>query len=95
MSSFSKEYTGYDGGGINGRCTLLKNVALHFHTGSLKINICKVRFWEGGREGVTKKSTLCTLLIMLTILDDLLPSNDLSNFGNFCVSFTLSIHLDN
>ena len=25
-----------------------------------------------GREGVTKKSTLCTLLIMLTILDDTL-----------------------
>ena len=38
------------------------------HTGSLKINIFKVLFWNGGR-GVTKKSTLCTLLIMLTIID--------------------------
>ena len=42
--------------------------ALHFHMGSLKINIFKVLLI--GREGVTKKSTLCTLLIMLTILDD-------------------------
>ena len=24
----------------------------------------------GGREGVTKRSTLCTVLIMLTIMDD-------------------------
>ena len=45
---------------------LIMNDALHFHTGSL-INIFKVLFWEGG---VTKKSTLCTLFIMLTILDD-------------------------
>ena len=43
--------------------------ALHFHTGSLKINIFKVLFLEGGR-GSQKKTTLCTLLIMLTILDD-------------------------
>ena len=35
--------------------------SLHFHMGSLKINIFN---------GVTKKSTLCTPLIMLTILDD-------------------------
>ena len=38
---------------VNGRCTLFKNVdyyALHFHdTGSLKINIFKVLFLEGGR----------------------------------------------
>ena len=36
---------------VNGRCTLFKNVdydALHMHTGSLKINIFKVLFWEGG-----------------------------------------------
>ena len=44
--------------------------ALHFCTGSLKINIFKVLFWEGERERVIQKSTLCTLLIMLTILDD-------------------------
>ena len=42
--------------------------ALHMHTGSLKINIFKVLL--GGRKGVTTKSTLCTLLIMLTFLDD-------------------------
>ena len=36
--------------------------ALHFHMGALKINIFKVLFWGH------KKSTLCTLLIMLTIL---------------------------
>ena len=43
---------------------------LHFHTGlgSMKIHIFKVLL--GGREGVTKKSTLCRLLIMLTIMDD-------------------------
>ena len=35
-------------------------------TGSLKINIFKVLFWKGGR--VHKKSTLFTLLLMLTIL---------------------------
>ena len=53
---------------------LLKNVdydASHYHIkGSLKINIFKVLCWEGGMEGVTKKSTLRTLLIMLTIMDD-------------------------
>ena len=38
--------------------------ALHMHTRSLKINIFKVLFSDGG---VTKKSTLCTLLIMLII----------------------------
>ena len=38
--------------------------ALYFHTRSLKINIFEVLL--GGKEGVTKKSTLCTLLIMLT-----------------------------
>ena len=40
------------GGGINGRCMLFKNVdydALHMHTGSLKINIFKELFWEGGK----------------------------------------------
>ena len=42
--------------------------ALHFHTGSLKINIFKVIFWEGGRG--SQKSTLCMLFIMLIILDD-------------------------
>ena len=39
------------GEGVNSRRTLFKNVdydALHFHTGSLKINIFKVLFWDGG-----------------------------------------------
>ena len=36
---------------------------------SLKINIFKILFWEKG-EGVTKKSTLRMLLMMLTILDE-------------------------
>ena len=53
----------------------VENVALlDFHTELLKINIFKVLFLEGGRrvgKGVTKKRTLCTLSIMLTILDDL------------------------
>ena len=60
------------GAGVNGNRTLLKNVdyeALHFHTVTLKINIIKVLFWEGGG-GSQKKGTLCTLLIMLTIVDD-------------------------
>ena len=34
----------------------------------LKVNIFKVLFWEGGRD-VTKNNTLCTLKIMITILD--------------------------
>ena len=41
--------------------------ALHFLTGSVKINIFKVLFCKGGR-GSQKKSTLCTPLIMLTII---------------------------
>ena len=40
--------------------------ALNFNKGSLKSTFSKYSFWKG----VTKKSTLCTLLIMLTILDD-------------------------
>ena len=61
------------GGGCQWPRYAFKNVdydALHFHTGSLIINIFKEHFWEGGREGVTKKSTLCTLFIMLTIMDN-------------------------
>ena len=61
MSSFSREYTEYtEEEGFNGRCKRFKNVdydALHMHTGSLKIRIFKVLFWEG-RRGVTKKSTV-------------------------------------
>ena len=46
----------------------------HFDMGySETVNIFKVRFWEG----VTKKSTLCTLVKMMTILDDPLEGNDL------------------
>ena len=42
--------------------------ALHFHTGSIKSTFSKYSF---GREGEGhKKSALCTLFIMLTIMDD-------------------------
>ena len=61
------------GEGVKGCCMLFLNVdydALHFHTRVAKINIFKVCTLLGGREGVTKKSTLCTLLIMLIIMDD-------------------------
>ena len=63
---------GGGGGGGQWPPYAFKNVdydALHFNTGSLKINIFKVLFSEGGR-GSHKKSTLCTLLVMLTIMDD-------------------------
>ena len=69
------------GGGGKWPRTLFLNVdydALHFHTGSLKINIFKVLFWEGG---VTKKSTLCTLLIMMTILGDPSRPSGVSRVG--------------
>ena len=57
---------------------LIMNMMLYIfirlvNNGLLIINIFKILFWERGREGgVTKKSrpTLCTLLIMLTIMDD-------------------------
>ena len=58
-------------GGVNGCCTLFKMmITMHciFIRGSLKSTFSKYSF---GREGgVTKKSTLCTLLIMLIIMDD-------------------------
>ena len=50
------------GEGVNGHRTLFKMLImnfLHFQSTFLE-----------GREGDTKKSTLCTLLIMLTIMDD-------------------------
>ena len=50
LSSFSKEYTEYGGGGGQWPPYALLNVnydALHFHTGSLKIDIFEVLFWEG------------------------------------------------
>ena len=60
----------YGGGGGQGLPYAFFSVdadALHFHTGSLKIDVFKVLFWEEGMEGVPKKSTLCMLWIMLTI----------------------------
>ena len=56
------------------------NVDQDFHTGSLKKTIFKYSF---GREGIThKKSTLCTLLMMLAILNSPLKAmphdNDLN-----------------
>ena len=42
--------------------------ALHFHTGSVKSTFSKYSF---GREGGGhKNSALCTVFIMLTIMDD-------------------------
>ena len=65
LSSFSQEYTEYAGGGVNGLCTLFKNVDIMLCKFALKINFLKVLFWDGG---VSKKSIMCTLLIMLTII---------------------------
>ena len=53
------------GRAVNSRHTLFLNVddeASYFRTGSLKINIFIIL--------LVKMSTLCTLLIMSTILDD-------------------------
>ena len=51
-----------------------------------KINIFKVLFWEGEREGVvTKKSAMCTLLIMLIIMDDPLDHPCFPLFSPFAV----------
>ena len=47
----------------------------------LKSNVITVLFWEGGR-GVTKKRTLFTLLIMLTLL--MKPIN-VRKKATFCV----------
>ena len=76
LSSFSRECTKFPG--VNGCCMLFKNVhyaALHMHmpTGSLKNQHFQSTLL-GGREGVTKESTLCMLLIMLTIMDGPLHS---------------------
>ena len=45
---------------------------LHFHTGgrqNQRFQSTLLGGREGAREGVTKKCTLCTLLIMLIIMD--------------------------
>ena len=58
----------YEGGmrnGVKGLRTLFKNVVYGALLGVSKSTLLLV-----GREGVTQKSTLCTLLIMLIILDD-------------------------
>ena len=57
MSPFYRAYTAYAGREwVKGRRTLLENVVLRR---TLKINMFKTHL---GREGVTKKNTLCTLL---------------------------------
>ena len=51
------------GEGVNGSRTLLKNVdydATHFQMGSLKVNIPKELFWEGG---FTKKSRTNSVIV--------------------------------
>ena len=47
-----------------------KMFILHFYTGSLKVNILKVLFWEG--EGYLKEYSVYPFdqLLMLIILDD-------------------------
>ena len=62
LSSFSREYTeyaGWRGSRAGVRFSYVGRQNQHFQSTLL-----------GGREGVTKKSTLCTLLIMLIIMDD-------------------------
>ena len=75
LSSFSREYTEYAGGkGVKG-CRMLFKMLITMHCifipGSPKSTFSEYSF---GREGVTIKSTLCTLLIMLIIIDDPLGS---------------------
>ena len=56
----------WEGGGS--MVTVFDYDALHLHTGSVKSTFSKYSF---GREGGGhKKSALCTLFIMLTIMDD-------------------------
>ena len=65
------EYIEYAGGGGQWSPYAFLNDdydALHFHTGSLKINIFKVVFWEGWRGSQKEYSVYA--LIMLTIMDD-------------------------
>ena len=64
---------------VKGYSTLLKMSLMmycNFEVGVGKINIFKV-LYSFGRKGrrVTKKGSLCTLLIILTILEDPLTSN--------------------
>ncbi len=60
-------------GGGGGQCSpyaykMFDYDALHFHTGSVKSTFSKYSFCREG--GGHKKSALCTLFIMLTIMDD-------------------------
>ena len=62
LSSFSRANTEYAGeGGSMGRYTLGSGSLTNQHFQSTLL---------GGREGVTKKNTLCTLLIMWIIVGD-------------------------
>ena len=71
LSSLSRECTGYAGGeGVKSRCTLFKMlIMIGFSHEVVKNQHFQSTLLEG-REGVTKQSTLCALLIMLIILDD-------------------------
>ena len=60
-----------------------------FSYGVGKINIFKVLLGKLG--GVTKKSTLCTLLIMLTIMDD--PLTNKSFAICLCFVYVCPSHL--
>ena len=73
LASFSKEYTGvrWGGEGVNGHCTLFKMLkkCIPFSYVVVKNQLFKSTLL-GGRKGGHKKSNMCTLLIMLTIMDD-------------------------
>ena len=57
------------GGSMATVCFFLMLIMMHFHTGVVKNHHFQSILF-GGSEGVTKMSTLCTLLIMLAIMDD-------------------------
>ena len=55
----------------------------HFDMGYSESTFSKYAFGRG--EGVTKKSTLCTLVKMMTIMDD--PLGNKSTIGNLYLSW--------
>ena len=71
LSSFSQQYTEYAGGGDGSMAAFLKCGLWCIEFSDVvikKSTFSKNSFWREG--GSHKKSTLCTLLIMLTIMDD-------------------------
>ena len=66
------------GGGVSRAAIHFKKMLFmaygNFEKGSQNQHIKSTLLVGGGGKGVTEKSTLCTLLIRLTILDDPLPT---------------------